>query len=124
MRYTITPSEEGPYIEVKYFGGITREEAIKATVESHAVGKKHGINRYLVDATEATNVESVFSNYSFAYEDLVKADIDRFARVALLVRPDDTSHDFVETSSINAGYNVTLFRSRDRAVKHLMDSSL
>jgi hypothetical protein len=45
--------------------------------------------------------------------------LDRAARVAILVRPDDISHNFVETVSRNAGYNVRVFRERKAAIDWL-----
>jgi hypothetical protein len=42
--------------------------------------------------------------------------------VALLVDPEDHSHDFVETVGRNAGLNVTLFRDRDAAKQYLSES--
>jgi len=121
MPYTINPAGENAYIVLKYIGEITRQLAIKATEEAHALGAKQGINRYLVDATEARNVENLLGNYDFAYNDLDGANIDRTACIAMLVSEDDKSHDFVETLLINAGHDVTLFKERDSAVKHLLD---
>jgi hypothetical protein len=46
-------------------------------------------------------------------------EIDKTALVAVLVRPDDHSHDFVETVARNSGLRVTLFRDRERAEDHL-----
>lgn len=122
MQYTVSKSEDESYIILKYHGDITREIAFKAAEDSHALGRVHGINRFLVDGTEAKNIESILNNYKFAYDDVQQADIDSSACVALLVRPDDKSHDFVETSLRNAGFDVTLFRDRDEAINHLLSS--
>jgi len=120
MKYTIKPSADGLYIVLKVKGEITREQAMKQNVEAHALGRKLGINRYLVDATQCRNVETVSNNYGFAYQDMAEADdIDRTARVATLVSPDDHSHDFIETVAKNSGLNMTLFRNRKQAVEHL-----
>ena len=122
MGYTITPSADGKYIVLKVTGDMTRRLTMDQNLESHAMGKRLGINRYLVDVTESRNVESVIDNYRFAYEDMRQAaDIDKSARVAVLVSPDDHSHDFVETAARNAGLNVTLFTDRELAVRHLLE---
>lgn len=122
MSYSIRPSDDGKYIVLEIRGDITGELALKQDVEAHSLGRKRGINRYLVDATNARNVESVENNYKFAYDDVkTSGDIDKNARVALLVSPEDHSHDFVETVSKNAGLNVTLFRDREAAIRHLLD---
>jgi len=81
------------------------------------------IHRYLLDATDARNTESVMDGYDFAYRDMQVVDgIDPRARVALLVAPEDHSHDFIETTSKNAGFDVTLFRDAPSALHHLLDA--
>jgi hypothetical protein len=101
------------------WGEITCEEAMKCSEECHSTGNKLGILKFLVDATEARNVESALKNYYFAYKDLDASQVDKRARVALLVDPGDTSHDFLETLCRNAGHDVTLFRERELAERHL-----
>jgi hypothetical protein len=41
--------------------------------------------------------------------------IDKYARIATLVNPDDHSHDFIETVARNAGLNVKIFTDPDQA---------
>jgi hypothetical protein len=120
MEYSITPSEDGSYIVIKVEGNITRKEAMQQNREAHALGKQLGINRYLVDVTEARNVEPPIENYEFAYNDMHRDEkLDITARIAALVDPDDHSHDFVETVSRNAGFDMRLFRDRDEALRYL-----
>ncbi len=119
--YTISLSDDESYIIVKILGKQTAELAMKQNLEAHAFGDELGIGRYLVDATEAVNVDSTLENYSFAYTDMqTPTGINKAAIVALLVSPDDHSHDFIETVSRNAGLNVTIFRDRELAIHHLL----
>jgi len=121
MSYTIKPSEDGKYIILKHWGEITSEMAMQRNLEAHALGTKLGLTRHLVDVTEARNVDSITKTYKFAYDDMqIPPGINRTARVAVLVSPDDHSHDFVETVTRNAGLDVTLFRNREAAIKHLL----
>lgn len=123
MPSTNTVSPDGKYIIQKVVGDINSGLALKYNHESHALGRKLGIRRYLVDLTESHNTESVLGNYEFAYDKMpASAGIDLDAIAALLVAPDDHSHDFVETVSRNAGLNVTLFRDRDAAEQYLLES--
>ena len=120
MPYTISQSTDGKYILMKVDGQLTRESAFEGVLEAHALGKKLGINRHLVDVTEARNVESPVAVYGFAYDDMAHLpDIDRYALAAILASPEDHSHDFIETVLRNAGINVTLFRDRRLAIRHL-----
>ncbi len=119
--YTISLSDDESYIILKILGKQTAELAMKQNLEAHAFGDELGIGRYLVDATEAVNVDSTLENYSFAYTDMqTPTGINKAAIVALLVSPDDHSHDFIETVSRNAGLNVTIFRDRELAIHHLL----
>lgn len=121
LDYTITPSPDGAYITLKIVGDITRKTAMGLNLEAHALGRELHINRYLVDATEARNRESILENYEFAYTDMRNTDdIDTRARIAVLVSPGDHSHDFVETVSRNAGFNMQIFTDIDQAMLFLM----
>lgn len=120
MEYSIVPSEDKKYIILTIKGNITRVIAMQYNLEAHALGEKLGIHRYLTDVTEARNVESVLDKYKFAYRDMQQeTGIDRRARVAMLVSPEDHSHDFIETVARNSGLDVTLFREREKAMEHL-----
>jgi len=121
MSYSIKPSEDGKYINLKHWGEIDRELTTQRNLEAHALGAELGITRLLVDLTEARHVDTVMNTYGFAYEDMQSLPgINKNARVAVLVSPDDHSHDFVETVTRNAGQNVTLFRDREAAIQHLL----
>ena len=121
MPYSIKPSDDGRYIVVTTQGNLTNEIALRQNIESHALGKKLSISRYLVDVTQARNIDSVPTNYKFAYEDMVAApEIDKNARIALVADPQDHSHDFIETAFRNAGFHIRLFRNRDEAIRHLL----
>jgi len=120
MPYHLEPSECGRYILMTVTGDINSQTAIGQNLEAHALGKQLGIRRYLVDLTNSKNTESVLGNYTFAREDMKETEgIDEGARVALLVSPDDHSHDFFETVARNSGLSVTIFRDRDLALQHV-----
>lgn len=117
----IEPSDDGQFIILTVVGEMNGQVAMEQNVAAHALGRELGINRYLTDLRQARNTDSVINNYEFAYEDMTDPAIDRTAVVAILVSPDDHSHDFVETVTRNAGLNVTLFRDWDKAVCFLRD---
>lgn len=121
MACTIDVSADGKYIIQTISGEMTRARALQYNLEAHARGAELGINRYLVDLRNARNVEPITSNYKFAYGDMQDTPgIDKLARVAVLVSPDDHSHDFIEIVAHNSGLDVTLFRDLELAIKHLL----
>jgi len=122
MEYMISPSEDRNYIILKVRADMTSELAIKQNLEAHALGDELGITRYLVDATESKNIDSINDTYRFANEEMqVSSGINKSAIVAILVSPEDDSHDFVETVMRNAGLNVRLFRDRELAIRYLLE---
>jgi hypothetical protein len=117
MSYEINLSEDGRYIILKHWGEINGEIAMKRIQEAHKLGAELMVTRHLVDLTEARSVDSITKAYKYAYEDMKT--ISSNACVAMLVSPEDHSHDFVETVLRNAGHDVTLFRDREAAINHL-----
>jgi len=120
MPYTIFPSEDNQYIIINITGELNWEVALNYTVESHKLGKQLATDKFLVDLTSVQNTESVLDNYSNIREGMHHPDINLHACVALLASPDDHSHDFVETVSRNTGYDLTIFRDKDKAIQHLV----
>lgn len=121
MPHTITVSEDASYVILEITGEITSHNIMGMIMESHALGRARGITRHLVDATHARNTSTVTENYRFAYKDAgAIPGLDPDARVAMLVSPEDHSHDFIETVTQNSGYNTRLFRDRKAAVDYLL----
>ena len=124
MTYSIQPSEDRRFITLKVVGEVTAENMLEHIIRAHKLGKQLAIKRYLVDATEANNVDSPLANYKFAYSDIKRAKgVDRPAVVAAVVSPEDHSHDFIEVALNNAGLPIKLFRELDRAREYLVGES-
>lgn len=120
MTYELSLAPDKTHIILKVKGDITRKLAMQQNLEAHALGEKLGVNRYLVDMTESRNVDTVYSNYEFAYSDMDSTPgIDRTACVAIVVSKGDHSHDFIETVAQNSGLDVELFTDMEKAIAHL-----
>jgi hypothetical protein len=120
MPHKIYISEDSSYIILEVEGEVTRANAMEFNIEAHGLGRKVGINKYLVNMINARNVDSTINNYLFTYNDMKEAsEIDLTAVVAAVVSPEDHSHDFIETLAKNSGLNLTLFRSLDEALEYL-----
>ncbi len=121
FEYSIKPSEDHQYIILTVQGEFTAKTFMKCIVEAHTFGKEMGVRGYLVDVTDARNVDSALETQQFAYSDMkTTAGEDPFAKVAGLVSPGDHSHDFVETATSNAGMFLKLFTDRAEAVAYLL----
>ena len=121
MTSEIVVSDDGKYIIVKTIGEINASIALKNNIAAHKLGKELGIARYLVDVREATNTDSIIDQYEFANKHMsMNEDIDKNARVSVLIRTGDTSHHFVETVTHNAGFNLKIFDNMESALKFLL----
>lgn len=121
MKYHNNLSADKRYVYTKVIGLVDVASMLECVLTAHQFARQAGVNRHLMDLTEARNQLSTLENYYFAYNDMNHPDIDRLARVAMLVGTDDHSHDFLETLSRNSGRDVTLFTSREEAERHLAD---
>jgi hypothetical protein len=120
MEYVIEISENKGYIIIKASGEVDPNIAMKYTEEAHILAKENGIDNFLVDLTAATNKLHVIENYEFAYDKVAPNPvINKLAKIALLVSPNDHSHDFIETVLINTGVLVRLFRNKEMALDYL-----
>jgi len=120
MNYKIFHSEENDFITIVVVGEINRKSAIQQDLEAHALGKKLGINKYLVDVRAAKNTDNRLDQHKFAYKDIPQSEeIDKSARVAILVSPRDDSHNFIEAVTQNTGLNVKLFYEEEDAIAYL-----
>ena len=119
MSYSISIPEGRRYVLMKASGPFTRDLAIETGLKAQALMRANGLVRALYDLRDAPNAEPTTINYYFAQSDLSEMRINRSARVALLVAPDDHSHDFVERAIREAGYTAELFRDEKAALAWL-----
>jgi hypothetical protein len=82
--------------------------------------QKTKISRFLIDLRGAPSLVNPIHDYNFAHHDMKFLNIPRNHRAALLVDPDDQSHQFIETVMVNTGYDARLFRDKHAAITWLM----
>lgn len=122
MEYSITPEGTGKYIIIKIKGNLRRQDSMQIITEAYDVGAELGIQQYLMDVTEASHSWPLGVDYVFVNQDLQhQIKFNRSARTAVLVSPEDVSHDFILTVAMNAGLNINVFRDRDDALEFLLN---
>jgi hypothetical protein len=119
MDYEAGLSEDGSHIVVRVNKPITRQLAFEFNQAAAKLALEHDLDAYLFDLRGVVNVESPTYNYMIAYEDAPQMAFSRTARIAVLHDPGDTSHQFVETVALNAGYNMKLFTAEQDALAWL-----
>jgi len=120
MDYSISPDGTGKYIVVKIKGALRHQESIQLLTEAFDLGAELGIAQYLLDVTESPHAWPLGADYTFVNETVRNENnFNPNAKTAVLVSPEDTSHDFIIMVSSNAGLNIRLFRDREEALAFL-----
>lgn len=109
MDYMISLDENLGCIFIKFFNAMTSEVGIRCGADIVPLSEEKHIKRFLFDVREAPNTQSDVQNYNFATEEISDFGFPHDSRSAFLVNPDDTSHDFITTLFLNAGYRVRSF---------------
>lgn len=115
MDCNISLDENLGCILIKFFNAMTSEVGARCGPEIVSLSEEKHIKRFLFDVREAPNIQSDVQNYNFATEGISEFGFPHDSRSAFLVKPDDTSHDFIETLFLNAGYRVKSFTDEEAA---------
>ena len=112
----------GKYFRINAKVDVTTEIARSWLSELANYSRESGVHNYFFDVRNVKNISNVTDNYNFAHHDVSSLNIEKTGRHAILVSPDDHSHDFIETSMLNAGYNVKIFHDEDQAINWLEEA--
>jgi hypothetical protein len=118
--YRIAAVEKSQHIVVHILEPLNRLLAQKIVKEMLDLDRAHGWAKYLFDLREAPMAEQAAEIYFFAYRDLVDLDLPRMAKLSLLTKSGDRSHDFLVTALKNAGYDIRAFTDEDLAAAWLV----
>ncbi len=119
MNYEVKISEDEDFVWQIPHEDMTTQLASEIGHKAMNLARAKNINKYLVDVRGIKNIDAAFDNYDFAYNEASKVGYQRTDRIAIVIDPDDTSHNFIETVSLNAGYHVKLFTKIQAAIDWL-----
>jgi len=120
MCYELSLSPGNKYVICRVKGPTTAELAREFGQKTDVFAREHNVQARLVDVRDSRNVEPIPRNYDFAYKEMPHLGIDQNSRIAILVTPDDQSHDFPIIVMKNAGYNIEKFTDERLAIDWLV----
>lgn len=121
MSYKIILSANKKYITCHVNTPMTVELSHSMCKKKLELGRTSGINRYLMDVRNAPNISKVSENYQFCKHDILQYNPPKDAKAAILIDPDDRSHDFTEFAMQKSGFNIKIFEDFNEAVAWLED---
>lgn len=113
--YELSIPDGASWIHIEIRDSISAEIGRAMLIETVELANSRGIRGILLDVLGAPSVRSVVDQYQLVNNELGEFGFDRFARIAILVREQDSSRTFLETTLRNAGYSCSLFTDRDLA---------
>lgn len=113
--YKLSIPDGASWIRIEIRDSISAEVGRTMLIETVELANIHDIHGILLDVLGAPSVKSVVDQYQLVNNELEKFGFDRFARIAILVRDQDSSRTFLETTLRNAGYKCSLFTERNFA---------
>lgn len=119
MEYQVSLAAGDRYILIKVMVPMTSAVGARCGTDAVRLGAEKNVERFLFDLRDSRNVQSVVDNYEFAHKEITTFGFPITSRSAFLVRPDDQSHDFINTAFYNAGYVTKMFIDEAAAIAWL-----
>lgn len=119
MDYDVSLAGSGRYILIRVRVPMTSAVGVQCGADAVRLGSENQVDRFLFDLRDSPNVQSVVDNYEFAHKEITNFGFPMTSRSAFLVRPDDQSHDFINTAFYNAGYVTRMFIDDAEAIAWL-----
>ena len=116
MKFEVSSSDGDAYIRVKTFDAVTGDMAKQLAENAINNAGQRGINRFLVDVRGTPNIASTGEQYRLGHNDMEQFGLKKDSKIAILVDVNDTSHSFIETVFLNAGYRCRIFYDEEAAV--------
>ena len=118
----LSVSDDKKFIIMKITGQVNSQDMYQHTLEAHQLGRSLHLRAFLVDLTDAINTQSPVEKYNFVYKKVQGDDeLLHFVRMAMWVRPEDHSHDFIETLANNTGEQAKIFHDPQAAIRFLLE---
>jgi hypothetical protein len=112
-------SKNGKYVRIDVYKPVTSELEKTFFHDCVKIMKRHNIINVLVNVSGVPNIAGELNDYTLAYRETKRVDYPSNGKIAVLVDPSDSSHDFIEIVFNNAGYNCTFFDEEGDAIKWL-----
>jgi hypothetical protein len=119
MPYEINMTEGQAWLHVRVHEPITKALALDLLKDTVEQATKHGVSNLLIDVRSAPSVKTTIDDFDIANYRLQELAFERSFKFAIVVDPEDKTHDFFETCTMNAGYNCRLFSDTDCAAQWL-----
>lgn len=114
-QYELNVTEGRPWIYARVYDPVTKALVLDLLKEIVRESAKSGVSGLLIDVRGAPSLKTTVEDYDIAYYRLQELGFKPHLKSAIVVDPEDKTHDFFETCTMNAGYNLRIFSDPDLA---------
>lgn len=120
MTYSLQVSDNQKHIVITIDGTIKNNTSLECAIEAHKLAAEKEITKFLLDLRKAKNQNSLLDKHEFINKDMNNAkEINKDARIAILVNKNDQSHNLFEALFREGGYTIKTFRDLDSTLGYL-----
>jgi len=127
MTWTVTYNDELNIVELTISGEFSDEDIKAAAPARIAMGKEHGVTRFIIDAIDMELTGTTFSIYDVPAKTYPEEGMGRTTRIAVLTSASSAASEiaqFFENVSVNRGWNVRAFHERKEAIAWLQEQRI
>lgn len=118
MKYSIELSNNQQYIIVTIDGTLNNTSTLICAKESHKLAAENGVTNFLLDFRKATTKGSILEKHEIKNDFDNSNEINKSAKVAILVNENDNSHNLTEMLFRKGGYMVKIFKDLDGTLNY------
>ncbi|MBN2313209.1 MAG: hypothetical protein JXM79_04725 [Sedimentisphaerales bacterium] len=122
MSYELNVTEDQPWIYARVYDPVTKTLLLDLLADALRRARELGVSRYLIDARGVPSMKTTIEDYDIVNYRLKELGFERRSKAAMIVDPEDKTHNFFEICSMNAGYNWQIFTDADLASQWLNPS--
>ncbi len=119
MEFKISTSENEEYLIVEARKAVTAELGREMIEETLKEVDANNLNKIFIDVSRGPNTSTITEKYRFAFHETERLGHPKNVKIALFVRPEDHSRDFIKTLFQDAGYNCLIFPDKNSAIEWL-----
>ncbi len=110
----------GSWIEGVMHENPSADRCMPLVTRTVDLARENRLKRLMFDLSGVTREDTQAEQFQ-EVQQMASTGLDRTYRVAILVAPASTEHEFMAMAFLDAGYNVQFFTSRDIAQSWLTD---
>lgn len=115
LSYELDVPEDQSWVYARVYDSMTKALFLGLLKDALERARERRVFNFLIDARGVPSKKTTIDDYDIVNYRLKELGYDRLSKTAIIVDPGDSTHDFFETCTMNAGYIWRIFTDEDLA---------